>query len=298
MTTNEQLFQGVVQFMHPGSEHKIDDSGWTPWNRGQHKRKFMTAEGALIDAAGKKHHSKFRFWGEWEGPSRKVSSLIGDDVLPHSLVEPMFPGYPAITEGLQNTDPYVFGKQFLYTLCKQVKKNGKPTFLTRLAPGTLVLFGSKLGGRFVLDTVFVIDDAISHHSLETWQNEALGMSETYRAMTLAPMYMDKHIRRESNYTLYRGVTQDSSPTGPFSFIPCQADSSQGIGFSRPRLELPGIVNHTLMMGQRRIPMSISEIGAVWSSVVKQILDRDLSLGVFAQEPRLTDVPKSLWPSKL
>jgi len=296
MRTDEQLFHGVVQFMHPGAEQLVDGSGWTPWNRSQHKRKFMIAEGVAIDSDGNRNRGKIRFWGEWEGPSRKVSSLTGDATLPHSLVEPVFPGYPAHTEGLQNTDPYVFGKQFLYTLCKQVNKNGRPTFLTRLAPGTLVLFGSKLGGGFVLDTVFVIDENLTHHSLETWNNDGLGVSEVYKAVTLAPMYMDRYVKRESTYTLYRGVSETSSPEGPYSFFPCTADSPNDVGFPRPRLELPGIVNHSLMMGQRRIAMSALEIKRVWHSVVQQVRAQNLSLGVHLNELELSNCPKSHWPT--
>ena len=62
---------------------------------------------------------------------------------------------------LQNTDPFVFGESFLYTCCQQFKNN-RPTQLRYLAPGSVILFGSHRGGRFLLDTVFVTRRSRDH----------------------------------------------------------------------------------------------------------------------------------------
>ncbi len=61
----------------------------------------------------------------------------------------------------QNTDPLVFGDHFLYSNCRQ-RQNGK---MRDLAHGSLVLFGSKLGGQFVLDTLFVVDGSAAEQTV-------------------------------------------------------------------------------------------------------------------------------------
>jgi hypothetical protein len=48
------------------------------------------------------------------------------------------------------------GPSFLYSNCRQFTSQLRPTRLQRLAPGSLILFGSNLRGRFVLDTVLVV----------------------------------------------------------------------------------------------------------------------------------------------
>jgi predicted nucleotidyltransferase len=68
---------------------------------------------------------------------------------------------PHLRDGLRNTDPFVFGGKFMYTLCQQYKKEKHtstltPTKLHSLEKGSVILFGSRLNHDFVLDTVFVV----------------------------------------------------------------------------------------------------------------------------------------------
>lgn len=66
----------LVQFMHPGSEHRPDRrtgaiSEWKDWNRGDHKRKFLIANGASTsDPKNPPREGKIAFWGEWEPQSK------------------------------------------------------------------------------------------------------------------------------------------------------------------------------------------------------------------------------------
>lgn len=66
---------------------------------------------------------------------------------------------PAIAHfGIQNTYPYVFGDNFLYSNCRQNDRRG-PLRTQRLAVGSLILFGSQLAREFVIDAVFVLGQA-------------------------------------------------------------------------------------------------------------------------------------------
>ena len=293
MTNNG--FLGVVQFIHPGNEHKVDKSGWTPWNLGMHARKYMAAESRYVLQDGSIEYGESLFWGEWEGPSRRIFSWEPSGELPKNLVIPHFPGHPRAVAGLQNTDPYVFGDGFRYTLCKQVKRNGQSTFLANLLPGTLVLFGSKLGGRFVLDTAFVVADPVIRHSRQTWREETADVSDTYKAMALEPMYFDPNTIDGVDYSLYTGAADTRPHNDMYSFFPSIPVTNVPLPFARPTITLEGVVNPKLMMGQRRTQMSGSEIKACWDSVVRQVHEAGLNLGVFAAEPGLSSVSDHLWP---
>jgi hypothetical protein len=57
----------------------------------------------------------------------------------------------------QNTDPMVFGDAFYYSNCRQHNwrkppNHPKPSEMQNLDLGSLILFGSMVGGEFVLDT--------------------------------------------------------------------------------------------------------------------------------------------------
>jgi len=120
-------------------------------------------------ADGKRHEGEIVFWGEWEPESRVLARYHSpNSAEPSFLYEPFFVRH---VDGLwrQNTDPFVFGERFYYTGCLQHTSRG-PTQLRFLAPGSLVVFGSYLRGRFVVDTVFVVDDFVDH-SLGDWEQK-------------------------------------------------------------------------------------------------------------------------------
>src|SRR6266498_317400 len=144
----------VVQFPHPGREHDPPRVGVMPWNRDSHRRKFLRTEGWYVDASGAQCSTRLVFWGEWEAPSLVVERWTGSGDLPRWLHEPRWerPGWAGPR---QNTDPWVFGDEFRYSNCRQ----GSNAKLRRLAQGSVILFGSSLGGAFVLDTVLVVADA-------------------------------------------------------------------------------------------------------------------------------------------
>jgi hypothetical protein len=45
-------FLGVIQFMHPGGEHRVAKDGWKNWNTTDHRRKFLTSTGKSMELGG------------------------------------------------------------------------------------------------------------------------------------------------------------------------------------------------------------------------------------------------------
>src|SRR5689334_11311120 len=118
-----------------------------PWNNGEHGRKFLKGTGTYV-REGFPYTGSFVFWGEWEPPSFAARLSESSDGLPGWVHEPVWKE-PARRKLLQNTDPLVFGDRFLYSNCRQTHVSS----LRNLAPGSLVVFGSKLARRWVVDTV-------------------------------------------------------------------------------------------------------------------------------------------------
>jgi len=163
----------MVQFLHPGGEHRPDVGAVKRWNTREHKRKFLVRPGKYV-ADAKLLAGEIEFWGEWEPESRVVKAIA--DPTPHSprfIYDPYYV-LPDSYVGLQNTDPFVFGEQFQYTGCQQRTSNGA-TQLRFLSRGSVILFGScENRNAFTLDTVFVVaclhsacDEAQRHEQRNT-----------------------------------------------------------------------------------------------------------------------------------
>jgi hypothetical protein len=283
----------VVQFMHPGGESRPRD-GHCAWDSARltHSRKFVAMPGrSVAQVDGAVAGGELHFWAEWE--AQADGSPIGEPLYegPRYLFRP----YAELTSRFwsedapaQNTDPFVFGSQFLYTGCKQWRGHGVrrgPTQLRDLARGSLVLFGSKLHGRFVLDTAFVVASS-QLHTIEDWQR-TVGESvpPLYHETTLVPWY---GWHEHGPFRLHNGATLDARVDGMFSFFPAlQAGDDDGRGFARPTIELPGVVNPNLMMHSKltRNP-SPEVVSSLWRSVAEQVLEQGFSLGVAADLPEL------------
>lgn len=278
-------FLGIVQFPHPGAEHRVGPDGFTPWNTGIHARKFLKVNGSFVDRNGGVGSGPLVCWAEWEAPSKLVSRLESKPGYPMHLVEPCLPQIAHLEPNAQNTDPYIFGERFHYTYCKQVRSSTwNATKLSTLAPGTLLLFGSHLSGDFVLDTVFVVADSVSH-SRDSWQHELSGfVSDTYRRVTLEPMYADA-IPPQVRLNLHRGATLRQPVNGTHSFFPClPVRDASAPSFARPRIDIDGVVNPLLKQGMKTVAADRSTVAEVWREVVRQVESQGLMLGLSADEP--------------
>lgn len=231
-----------VQFLHPGGEHQPDAGRVRTWNRNDHRRKFLRSPGRYLGANGPQD-GRIVFWGEWEPESVAIAEV--EEPLPDGprwVYEPYFvPPEGASDEaeygGRQNTDPFVFGRRFLYTGCLQ-HKQGRPTQLRNLTRGSVILFGScRSGSRFVVDTVFVVADHIDHTKLDHRDRLRGRVPPTYEAVTLAPWYANTD-EPARIHRLYIGATYDETVEGMFSFVPCLPNALAPKGFARPTVRLP------------------------------------------------------------
>jgi hypothetical protein len=186
---------------------------------------------------------------------------------------------PERTDKLQNTDPLVFGDYFLYSNCRQ-RQNGK---LRALAPGSMVLFGSKVGGQFVLDTLFVVGEG--SRTFARGSSEELGMPTWIDEVLFAPLQASTKSQDDA-FRLYLGRTYEEAPEGPFSFVPCRPYHLHHAGFARLAIDLgPRWINRNLAMGAKATAASEREIRNLWDAVVHQVVDGPgLALGVHLDVP--------------
>jgi hypothetical protein len=116
----------------------------------------------------------------------------------------------------------VWGDAIRYTFCRQ-PGNGK---LRRLGRGSVILFGSSLDHRFVLDAVLVVAGWIEHGR----RDDLVGhVDEMYIRATM------------------------------FSFVPCRPAAGPGSGFARPAIELNGLINPNARMQARMLEVGPERI---------------------------------------
>ena len=265
-----------VQFPHPGAEHR-PKSSVMDWNRGDHARKFLLGVGTYV-TAGTAHRGPMVFWGEWEPQSRVVDTYLPDvPGGPRWLHDP-FLNVPRHRSLLRNTDPLVFGDHFLYSNCRQ-HSNGK---LRQLAPGSLILFGSKVRSEFVLDTVFVVGN--EPEAFTRGEAKKIECDSWIRSVVFDPLH-ESSGRGDELFRLYRSRQFDEAPDGPFSFVPCLPHEAAAQGFVRPVITLGSRwINPSLAMGAKATKGSMAEVADLWGEVVRQVSDAGLSLGVQLEVP--------------
>ena len=247
----------IIQFFHPGQEHGYDIynskyncylKDWhTIVNKNgkgiDHRRKFLLNEGYFIKN-NEKHNGKLLFWSEWEPPSR-VELLKQQTYCPPYGKNPEYLHIPFLPPAdqlkkyqeklfqdrhfYQNTDPFVFGDNFIYAICQQKKKS-----LRVLDEGSLIIFGSRANRRFVIDTVFVVKSKRKYHSLD----DIMDMNLDIYPEIVTKLILDKNnrINEPEGLTLYKGATYDDPVNEMYSFIPAKVYDGKKIGF--PRFYMP------------------------------------------------------------
>lgn len=284
-----------VQFMHPGPEHRPDRQGFKAWNRGNHKRKFVENPGRCV-LGQQQYEGPLRFWAEWE-PESHVAEEFAEPV-PHGPRYLYRPYYclPASHTGLQNTDPFVFGG-FFYTGCQQ-HRDGRPTQLRHLAPRSVILFGSRIDGKFALDTVFVVSDQpeAEDHDATNWKRLRQLVPPAYWDVTFRPWYEHETGRcgngcanpvSAESFRLYWGATYDKQVNGMFSYFPCQPAEETPGGFCRPFITLPQVIKNTLGQGykhNKQLGLTEQLVRQYWGDVRKQVESEGLWLGVDSKMP--------------
>ncbi len=279
-----------VQFIHPGGEHCPDNSSFKSWNTESHKRKFMKNKGRYLDNDSI-YEGDIMFWGEWE-PESKVIKFINKPIIegPNYIYEPYYRTQSSY-EGLQNTDPFVFGEQFHYTGCQQNTKRG-PIQLRNLDKGSVILFGSCIEKKhFVLDTLFVVSHWIDHDE-PTYKDVLKNkISNIYTDVVISPWYQEsvlgcgpKKVSIKESYRLYYGATYYNKIGGMFSFFPCLPFHKESKGFARPKIVMPEITDNLSQGKKIKHQSNLSQMKRLWDDVVSQVVNHNLEIGVYAELP--------------
>ena len=276
-----------VQFPHPGPEHKPSgrEMPWSPLidargRRVQHARKFLKVGGDyLVDGALRT--GPLAFWGEWEPQSRVLRGFSNpDDGFPRWLHDPYW-HRPDGVPPRQNTDPLVFGDHFLYSNCRQQQNRN----LRKLAPGSVILFGSKKAGEltFVLDTVFVVGEGTDEFTVDS--SEDIDCPDWVQEVVFRPLRSDPKPAAGS-FSLYRSRTYQEDPVGPFSFVPCRPCKDElSSAFVRPMITLgEPWLKPSHWRGARCTVASESRLTGLWDEVVRQVEQAGLALGVRLPAP--------------
>ena len=252
----------VIQFPHPSVEsvptrakQKLNPI-IKGWNKGSHKRKFMKAKGQIVGSNNQLTNKQdLLFWGEWEPASwvKPITQWQGNGVQPKWLHEPFLSKnsinsantncgsagcnpmpYP---NNYDNTDPFVFNDYFLYSLCRQVRKDKSgmsvPTQMQSLSQGSIILFGSALSSpfpHFALDTVFVVGESRLYHPCQYKKDLKGFIPKNYDMIMGFP-----NSQIQTQYTCYHGATVNNPIEGMYSFVPCKPYPGYNLGFPRVML---------------------------------------------------------------
>lgn len=266
-----------VQFLHPGYEPDVPPDGIVAWNTKKlHKRKFLRSPGAYLDGQGLVQ-DELVFWGEWEPPSEATALPNTSSLEPRWLHAP----FRERREGwAQNTDPFVFGDRFRYSICQQHRGAGRPTQLAKLLPGSVILFGSGLRGEFRLDTVFVVAGVATRHS----RRRPPRLDDDYGEVVMRPYYSGHPDDRV--HALYAGATMERPVGGMLSFFPCRTLAEAPNGFPRPTISMQEITPTQKQSYRLTRCTSIEDIAELWGDVVRQVQEHGCRLGVQASMPPL------------
>jgi hypothetical protein len=275
----------TIQLNHPGAEKNYKLGGGysyfegrliREWNKDKsHYRKFIRQEGEYIKALGQQpSKDELLFWGEWESNSYFEPLNRWN---PNGIHQPF---HSLHIRHHQNTDPYIYGEHFLYSVCKQ---RGR---LTQLEKGSVVLFGSSFKNGFVLDTVFVVGSFESVH--EVAANEAANYSKTYREATLEQLG-DTYIRPNpsSKLRLYKGLMYAENQE-LFSYTPCKPYNEETkTGFPRvifPYQNFNVIQFSNNPTGIKIISSNAEQTKEIWNYITQEVLKQGYYLGVKLNEP--------------
>ena len=178
----------------------------------------MQLEGKWVAEGGSEQSGELWAWGEWEAESDLVREFESAELDPRQSPYLWRPHYQpkADYRGLHNTDPFIFGRQFLYSNCGQVD-DANESALRHLAPGSLVVFGSRLRGEWVLDTVLVVTRR-RRYEARSARSAFRGLPKAFLEVAAGPIAEN---RAGQSFGLYYGATPQLPVDKMFSFFPAR-----------------------------------------------------------------------------
>jgi len=294
----------IHQVNHPGQELRINyktrqsykndyyffpnstGEGVRLWNRcfingksNSHKRKFFEHEGKYVDNLDSSEKSGLlRFWGEYEGHSKfeLLNSLLNVPywVNPNAIHKPFF-----CSQNIndQNTDPFNFGDNFYYAICKKAQ-------LKNIHSGDIILFGSEFGPKgnvkFYLDTLFVVEK----------EQDSILNSKLYDNI-----YMESTLKRIGISNCTKGTMpihigrKFSSQGKIFSFFPAKLANNNFFGRPIIDTENLGLQKPGARTGAKSRELSSNEnISNLWQDIADSVLGQGFVLGTHANQ--LTTLP--------
>jgi hypothetical protein len=284
----------IIQFSHPGEQIVIskrskrnglayrfnnDNSGVRFWNNeNRHFRKFLVNNGLyLTDLEAAPKEGRLHFWGEWEPQSNFTLTGLTGKYVPNAIHEPFF---TSMGQGIHNTDPFVFGKYFYYSNCKQGRNK-----MNSLSSGDIIIFGSEFSDGFALDTVFVVKDSISTYE---YRKDPTRVPDLLRRITLD---INNLYINNNEFRLYKGEMYQDSTKSIFSFFPCKL-ANQGT-YPRPMLSFDkfGLQSPGAGTVLRDIKYTSSEF--FWFDLIEEIRKQGYYLGIQTDMPvtRNVDLPE-------
>ena len=275
-----------------------------------HARKYLITSGHYINKDEELIKDKeIGFWGEWEAPSKFIKNSD------NTVFEPKYFHYPVKLDKKDNpycinTDPCVFGSNFVYSNCRQNTTVARNTQLKNLEPGDMIIFGGfkKKNNKFVLliDTVFVVkymaQDFKNHSKVsKNFRDINIYKNDSYIKVEIPSWYnylTSSSISTTLTYTLYLGANyEDKFNDKLYSFFPCKPyEGNNDVGFNRVEsipieLDHPIFVNNGINLNPDRkrgfeyriIPTSNDDqIYNLWNDIRNYIFDQGLQLGVQAK----------------
>ena len=258
----------------------------------------MQLSGSWIKGDGTKGSGVLWAWGEWEPESKLICQFNpsrDDSRYPRNLWDPYYDtkvGY----KGLHNTDPFIFGEQFLYSNCGQPSPN--KVGLKHMDRGSVIAFGSgkEIDGkrRWTLDTVLVVSDFVDYDMRNARTELKDWAPPTFLDVTGGPLA--DHDEKTpppgactsgaTRLRLYRGATPGDPVEGMFSFFPAMPGGG-GSGFPRPFIDLPRkYFNPTSWQAPRGLgkERSFDDLSDLWKRLASQVHDAGLVLGTYAALP--------------
>lgn len=291
----------VIQFVHPGFEYssakyvgpKKQRSGVMPWKEGRsiHDRKFMWTHGSVLDPKTDEdiNDVPLTLWGEWEGPS--VYWKIDSPGVPLAkIVHSPFRPANVPTTSVQNTDPMVFGDNFIYSNCRQERHR----ILRSLPSGSIILFGRlsdpARNPSFSLDTCLVVDRV---HPLLTMPFDLTAYgTDLVNDTALCALHTEGI---HGDFGVHSGRARSDSSI--FSFFPARLATDAHTLFARPDLRPVGALEGVISPGTQATNMthgvSTTDRDAIWREVVSQVAEQGCLLGYHASPPPLLDYDDAL-----
>lgn len=286
----------IIQFLHTALEAtpSSDTDNFIPWNNNDtHRRKFILSNGKFVNDNGELEEGDLVFWGEWEAQSEIERININNNTPPNFINKPFL--NPSVPIRTHNTDPYVFGKNFRYIICKQGFFHN---VLTKLEPNSIILFGSSINGQFCLDTVFVVSKDKINYTIDTIEN-LFPQNERgqYYHASVNPIYdefeYNKNAQNEDfcrisdqrEYTFYKAVNYEDrlNYNNIYSFVPCRVYNHPNYIFRQPIINLD-FINGNQNQGVNSKDCSEEEIIKYWNDIVNQIENKNMKKATFFKTP--------------